>query len=196
MHKHSSSPLPRQATLRVVGLAGLSGSGKTTLLTAVLPALIARGLRVSTLKHAHHAFDIDQPGKDSYRHRQAGARQVLIASDRRWALMSEHDQGHAPSLPALIAQLHDNDLVVVEGFKRQPFPKLLIHRQAVHGRLCAQDLERFCDLCAIASDTPVQCQDLAAQHGLAVLALDDLTAIADCLWQQAIPAETLCTRPT
>jgi molybdopterin-guanine dinucleotide biosynthesis protein B len=114
----------------VLGLVGWSGSGKTTLLTAVLPLLRARGLRVSTIKHAHHAFDMDRPGKDSFRHREAGAREVLVASSARWALLHEID-GPEPALSELLARLAPVDLVLVEGFKSHPYPKLEVHRPSL-----------------------------------------------------------------
>ena len=116
---------------RVIGFAGWSGSGKTTLLQRLIPALTARGLSVSTLKHAHHAFDVDQPGKDSYVHRQAGATEVLVASAARWALMHEHRGEPEPDLPALLDRLSPVDLVLVEGFKRGPHCKVEVHRAAV-----------------------------------------------------------------
>ena len=116
--------------MQILGLAGWSGSGKTTLLTALLPLLTARGLRVSTVKHAHHGFDLDQPGKDSWRHREAGAHEVMIASSRRWALLHENE-GEEPSLAALLARLSPVDLVLVEGFKSYPHPKLEVHRPAL-----------------------------------------------------------------
>ena len=105
-----------------------SGSGKTTLLVQLIPALLRRGLTVSTLKHAHHNFDVDQPGKDSYRHREAGATEVLVASDNRWALMHELRGAAEPSLEELLTHLAPVDLVIVEGFKRSSLPKLEIHR--------------------------------------------------------------------
>ena len=110
--------------MRVFGLAGWSGSGKTTLMTALIPEFVARGLAVSTIKHAHHAFDIDQPGKDSWRHRQAGAREVIVASNRRWALMRELREAPEPSLDELLQKMSPVDLVHVEGFKRHPHPKI------------------------------------------------------------------------
>lgn len=116
--------------MRLIGLAGWSGAGKTTLLSRLIPELIRRGVTVSTIKHAHHAFDIDQPGKDSHVHREAGARQVLVASERRWALMTEHRGAPEPPLESLLAQLAPVDLVIVEGFKRAPHPKLEVHRAA------------------------------------------------------------------
>jgi molybdopterin-guanine dinucleotide biosynthesis protein B len=119
--------------IRVFGLAGWSGSGKTVLLTQLLPALIARGLTVSTVKHAHHEFDVDQPGKDSWSHRQAGAREVMVASARRWALMHEHRGAREPGLEDLLRHMSPVDLVLVEGFKEGAFPKLEVHR-AVLGK--------------------------------------------------------------
>jgi molybdopterin-guanine dinucleotide biosynthesis protein B len=116
--------------MKVVGLAGWSGAGKTTLLTRVLPLLTARGLKVSTLKHAHHAFDIDHPGKDSFEHRAAGAGEVLIVSGRRWALLHELRGEAEPRLAELLGKLAPCDLVIVEGFKRAVHPKVEISRAA------------------------------------------------------------------
>jgi molybdopterin-guanine dinucleotide biosynthesis protein B len=113
--------------MNVLGIVGWSGSGKTTLLTAVLPLLRKAGLRVSTIKHTHHDFDMDRPGKDSFRHRHAGAHEVLIASGTRWALLHEVEGPEAP-LPALLAKMDPVDLVLVEGYKTDPFPKLEVHR--------------------------------------------------------------------
>lgn len=116
--------------MRVIGLAGWSGAGKTTLLTRLIPHLGERGLGVSTVKHAHHAFDVDQPGKDSWQHREAGARQVLVASARRWALMTELRDEPEPGLAFLLSRLSPVDLVIVEGFKRDRHPKIEVHRAA------------------------------------------------------------------
>jgi len=115
------------------GLAGWSGSGKTTLLTRLLPLLRGWGLSVSTLKHAHHGFDLDQPGKDSYQHRAAGAREVLIASSRRWALLHEQAEAREPDLEQLLARMSPVDLVLVEGFRHGALPKLEVWR-AVTGK--------------------------------------------------------------
>ncbi|MBS7810110.1 molybdopterin-guanine dinucleotide biosynthesis protein B [Roseococcus pinisoli] len=116
--------------MRIIGLAGWSGAGKTTLVRRLIPVLRARGLSVSTVKHAHHDFDVDQPGKDSFEHRQAGAAQVLVSSAKRWALMTEHRGAPEPALAALLARLDPVDLVIVEGFKREEVPKIEIHRAA------------------------------------------------------------------
>jgi molybdopterin-guanine dinucleotide biosynthesis adapter protein len=116
--------------VRVLGIVGWSGSGKTTLIAAVLPVLKGHGLTVSTVKHAHHGFDMDRPGKDTFRHRAAGAHEVLVASTHRWALLHEVD-GPEPRLPDLLARLDPVDLVLVEGFKTHPFPKLEVHRPAL-----------------------------------------------------------------
>ena len=109
--------------MKVIGLAGWSGAGKTTLLTRVIPHLLKEGLRVSVIKHAHHAFDVDVPGKDSWRHRQSGATEVLVSSTQRWALMHELRGADEPRLPELLAKMSRVDLVVVEGFKREPHPQ-------------------------------------------------------------------------
>jgi molybdopterin-guanine dinucleotide biosynthesis adapter protein len=155
--------------MKIFGLAGWSGSGKTTLMTALIPELIANGISVSTVKHAHHAFDIDQPGKDSWRHRAAGAVEVMVASERRWALMHELRDAPEPRLEALIAQMSPVDLVLVEGFKRHPHPKLEIYRPSV-GKppLHPEDP----DIVAIASDESLP------QAPLPVLPLGDPTAVA------------------
>jgi molybdopterin-guanine dinucleotide biosynthesis adapter protein len=117
--------------MRIFGLVGWSGSGKTTLMTALIPELRARGVSVSTVKHAHHAFDIDQPGKDSWRHREAGAREVMVASGRRWALMHELRDMPEPPLDRLTERMSPVDLILVEGFKHHPHPKIEIRRRAL-----------------------------------------------------------------
>ncbi len=112
----------------IMGFAGYSGAGKTTLIEQVIQHLVQRGIRVSLIKHAHHEFDIDVPGKDSWRHRKAGAHEVMVASDQRWALMHEHRGAPEPELAQLMMHLAPCDLVLVEGFKRDPIPKLEIWR--------------------------------------------------------------------
>ncbi len=156
--------------IRIFGLAGWSGSGKTTLLTRLIPALVARGITVSTIKHAHHEFDVDQPGKDSWKHRQAGASEVLVASARRWALMHEHRGAREPGLDALIAHMSPVDLVLIEGFKHDAYPKIEIHRPAI-GKplLCIDDP----DVVAVASDETI------AGLRVPLLPLGDANAIAD-----------------
>jgi molybdopterin-guanine dinucleotide biosynthesis protein B len=134
--------------MKVLGIVGWSGSGKTTLLEGVLPLLRAEGLRVSTIKHAHHGFDMDRPGKDSFRHRTAGAREVLVVSARRWVLLHETD-GDEPPLPDLLARMEQVDLVLVEGFKSHPYPKLEVHRPSL-GKPLIWESEP--DVVAIASD--------------------------------------------
>jgi molybdopterin-guanine dinucleotide biosynthesis protein MobB len=154
---------------RVFGLAGWSGSGKTTLVTRLIPALLRKGVSVSTVKHAHHEFDIDQPGKDSYQHRQAGAREVLISSSARWALMHESRGAEEPVLADLLSHMSPVDLVIVEGFKRESFPKLEVYRASVGKPLLYPDDP---DIVALASDAPV------VPLPLPFLALADADAIA------------------
>lgn len=117
--------------MRIFGLAGWSGSGKTTLMTALIPEFVSRGITVSTVKHAHHSFDIDQPGKDSWLHRQAGAHEVMITSSQRWALMHELRGADEPPLEEVLARMSPVDLVLVEGFKRHAHPKIEVYRQAL-----------------------------------------------------------------
>src|SRR5260370_1687565 len=117
--------------MRMIGLAGWSGSGKTTLLAKVIPRIVARGLEVSTLKHAHHGFDVDQPGKDSHTHRMVGATEVLVGSAKRWALVHELRAEAEPTLAVFVARLSPVELVLVEGYKRQPHPKLENYRAAL-----------------------------------------------------------------
>jgi len=160
--------------MRVFGLAGWSGSGKTTLLTALIPELVSRGVTVSTIKHAHHEFDIDQPGKDSWVHRQAGASEVMVASSRRFALMHELRGAPEPSLDELAARMAPVDLLLVEGFKREAHPKLEVHRPSVGKPFLYPDDPH---IVAIASDTV-----LAAP--LPVLPLADAAAIADFILER------------
>ena len=138
--------------MQVLGIAGYSGAGKTTLIEALLPCLIARGLRVSVIKHAHHAFDVDTPGKDSYRHRQAGAVEVLVTSAQRWVLMHELRGAPEPGLAEQLTHLSPCDLVLVEGFKAAPIPKLEVYRVA-NGKppLYPEDPQ----VVAVATDVPV-----------------------------------------
>ena len=115
--------------MKIFGFAGWSGSGKTTLIEKLIPRFVARGLRVSLVKHAHHTFDVDTPGKDSYRHRQAGASEILVTSSRRWVLLHELRGAHEPSFDEQLKRLSPCDLLLVEGFKFAPIPKLEVWRQ-------------------------------------------------------------------
>jgi len=139
----------------ILGFVGFSGSGKTTLLLKILPLLKARGIRVGMIKHAHHQFEIDHPEKDSYRLRkEGGVSQMLVASRKRWVLMTETDEFDEPYLDALLPQFEQSllDLILVEGFKHEAFPKLEVHRPSL-GRhlLCLEDE----NIIAVASDAPV-----------------------------------------
>jgi molybdopterin-guanine dinucleotide biosynthesis protein B len=121
--------------MKIFGFAGWSGSGKTTLIEKLIPLFVARGLRVSLIKHAHHTFDVDQPGKDSYRHRHAGCQEVLVSSSRRWALVHELRGSPEPGFAELIERVSPCDLLLVEGFKREKVPKLEIYRASVEEAL-------------------------------------------------------------
>lgn len=154
--------------MKVFGLAGYSGAGKTTLIERLLPLFVARGLTVSLIKHTHHDFDLDRPGKDSYRHREAGASQVMLVCDQRWVLMNELRGAPEPTLDEQLSRLSPCDLVLVEGFKYTAIPKLEVHRPA-HGKpLIYPDNEW---VVAIASDA-------ALEAPLPVLDLNDAGAIA------------------
>jgi molybdopterin-guanine dinucleotide biosynthesis adapter protein len=171
--------------MRIIGLAGWSGAGKTTLLAKVIPRLTARGLTVSTVKHAHHAFDIDQPGKDSHVHRQAGASEVLISSAKRWALVHELRGEPEFQLDALLAKLSPVDLVVVEGFKTRPHPKLEVYRAVVGKSPLHPDDPH---IIAVASDAALP----AAR--VPVVALDDVEAVAEVLVAHALPLDAVRQR--
>ena|SRR5690349_13044458 len=168
--------------MRIIGLAGWSGAGKTTLLTKAIPCLVARGLDVSTVRHAHHAFDVDQPGKDSHTHRLAGAREVLVSSAVRFALVHELRGQPELSLRALLTKLSPVDLVLVEGYKRERHPKLEIYRTSV-GKPLMQPSDP--QIVAIASDSPI------ADLPVPVVSLDDVEAIADILCAQAVPLDRI-----
>ncbi len=170
--------------MKVIGIAGWSGAGKTTLLTRVIPLLTARGMRVSTVKHAHHAFDIDQPGKDSHTHRVAGATEVLVSSAHRFALMHELRGQREWTLDALLEKLSPVDFVLVEGFKTQAHPKLEVFRAAVKKPPLHPDDD---NIVAIASDQPLDAT-------VPVVSLDDTEAVADILVAQAPPLDAVIAR--
>jgi molybdopterin-guanine dinucleotide biosynthesis protein MobB len=164
----------------MIGLAGWSGSGKTTLITKVLPVLIKRGLKISTLKHAHHGFDLDQPGKDSFMHRAAGASEVIISSAKRWAVLHELHEEPEWDMPAMLKKIAPVDLVLVEGYKRESFPKIEIYRVA-NGKPLLHSEDKF--IVAVASDT--QLPDVT----LPVIDLNDIDSVADALLKHAVPLE-------
>ena len=167
--------------MKVIGLAGWSGAGKTTLLTRLIPHLRARGLHVSTIKHAHHAFDVDVPGKDSWRHREAGATEVLVSSANRFALMHELRGAPEPDLPDLLARLTPVDLVIVEGFKRAPHRKIEVYRAENNKPPLFPDDPGILGIAATGNiDTT-----------LPVVHLDDIDAVAKMLLAAAIPLADL-----
>lgn len=154
--------------MKVFGIAGYSGSGKTTLLEKLIPCFTARGLKVSVIKHAHHGFDIDRPGKDSYRHREAGAAEVLLSCHDRWALMHERRSEGEISLEELLGRLAPCDLVLIEGFKQEPVPKLEVYRPE-NGK--PPLFPERSDIVAVATDTNLDTT-------LPCLPLDDVERIA------------------
>src|SRR6185369_2881429 len=155
-------------SMKIFGIAGYSGSGKTTLIEKLIPVFTQRGLAVSLIKHAHHTFDVDQPGKDSYRHRHAGCNEVLVTSSRRWALMHELRGAPEPTLQELIGHITPCDLLLVEGYKREPIPKLEVYRSVTgESLLFPQDAH----IVAVASDQSVDTR-------LPQFNLDDAPAIA------------------
>ena len=154
--------------MKVLGIAGFSGSGKTTLIERMIPLLVEAGLRVSLIKHAHHAFDVDQPGKDSYRHRHAGCTEVLVSSGARWALMHELRGAPEPTLQEQLKHLSPCDLVLVEGYKKEPIAKIEVHRrEAMLPLLHPTDPH----VIAVATDEPLDTE-------LPQIAVDDAEAIA------------------
>lgn len=157
-------------SMKIFGLAGWSGSGKTTLMVRLLPELVGRGLSVSTVKHAHHNFEIDRPGKDSYEHREAGATEVMITGGRRWALMHEIREKAEPSVADLISHMTPVDLLMIEGFKSDEHPKLEVYRSDTGKPLiCRQDPK----IVAVASD------EILGGLDIPQLDLNDVPAIAD-----------------
>lgn len=163
----------RSSSTPVLGFAAYSGTGKTTLLVKLLPLLKGRGLRIGMIKHAHHEFDVDKPGKDSYELRKAGADRVLVASRRRWALMVEGEREENPRLDELVDRIDGDalDLILVEGFKREAFPKIELYRPSLgYPPMYPQDAS----IVAVASDEP-----LTEPVTLPLLDLNEPPSIAD-----------------
>jgi molybdopterin-guanine dinucleotide biosynthesis adapter protein len=156
--------------MKIFGLAGWSGSGKTTLLTLLIPELTGRGISVSTIKHAHHRFDIDTPGKDSYKHRKAGAREVMVTSVDRWALMHENRGEGEPDVDTLVAKMAPVDLLLIEGFKSYPHEKLEVYRTSVGKSLLAPEDD---------SIVAIACDGALSDINRPVLNLDDIPGIGD-----------------
>lgn len=159
--------------MKTFGFAGWSGSGKTTLIEQLIPRFTAHGLKVSLVKHAHHSFDVDHPGKDSWRHRQAGCHEVMIGSGVRWALMHELRGAPEPPLQELIARMSPCDLLLVEGFKRYEMPKLEIYR-AANGKPLLHPEDRH--IVAVATDvrldTPLPQLDLNDPDAVAAFVVE------------------------
>lgn len=170
--------------MKVIGLAGWSGAGKTTLLARLIPHFIGDGLRVSVIKHAHHSFDVDVPGKDSWVHRQSGAAEVLVSSGKRWALMHELRGAGEPRLPELLAKMSRVDLVIIEGFKSEPHRKIEVHRLANGKPVLFPDDP---GIVGIATDATLETA-LPTAH------LDDIPAIAAMMRRSAIPVEDVLAR--
>jgi molybdopterin-guanine dinucleotide biosynthesis adapter protein len=170
--------------MKVIGLAGWSGAGKTTLLTRIIPHLLGKGLRVSVIKHAHHSFDVDVPGKDSWVHRQSGATEVLVSSGKRWALMHELRETSEPRLPELLKKMSSVDLVIVEGFKSAPHRKIEVHRAANGKAMLFPDDP---GIVGIATDAELKTT-------LPVAHLDDIPAIAAMMQRSALGIEDVLAR--
>jgi molybdopterin-guanine dinucleotide biosynthesis adapter protein len=170
--------------MKVIGLAGWSGAGKTTLLTRLIPYFISTGLRVSVIKHAHHEFDVDVPGKDSWVHRQSGAAEVLVSSSRRWALMHELRDASEPKIPELLARMSRVDLVLIEGFKRESHRKIEVHRAANGKPMLFPDDP---GIVGIATDAELKTT-------LPVAHLDDIPAIAAMMQKFALSIEDVLAR--
>ena len=170
--------------MNIFGITGWKNSGKTTLTEKLVTELVRRGWTVSTVKHAHHEFDIDRPGADSFRHRQAGATEVAVVSGKRWALMHELRGEPEASLPELLSHMSPVDLVIVEGYKRETLPKLEVHRASV-----GKELIHPTDDCvvAVAADTALP------EARVPVISLDDIDKIAEVLMIEAAPLERYLT---
>jgi molybdopterin-guanine dinucleotide biosynthesis adapter protein len=167
--------------MKVIGVAGWSGAGKTTLISRVIPYLRGQGLRVSVIKHAHHDFDVDVPGKDSWVHRQSGAEEVLVSSANRWALMHELRGAAEPSLPELLRKMSPVDLLMVEGFKSEPYRKIEVHRRDSGKPLLFPD------------DPAIACiaTDAVIETALPVAHLDDIPSVAALMRKYALPIEEI-----
>src|SRR6202030_2644870 len=170
--------------MKLIGLAGWSGAGKTTLLKRVIPHLLKEGLRVSVIKHAHHSFDVDVPGKDSWVHRQSGAAEVLVSSGRRWALMHELRGASEPRLPELLKKMSPVDLVIVDGFKSEPHRKIEVHR-APNGK--AMLFPDDPGIVGIATDAGLETT-------LPVAHLDDIPGIAAMMQRSALSIQDVLAR--
>jgi molybdopterin-guanine dinucleotide biosynthesis protein B len=170
--------------MKVIGMAGWSGAGKTTLLARLIPHFTGEGLRVSVIKHAHHSFDVDVPGKDSWVHRQSGAAEVLVSSGKRWALMHELRGASEPRLPELLAKMSRVDLVIIEGFKSEPHRKIEVHRLANGKPVLFPDDP---GIVGIATDATLETA-LPTAH------LDDIPAIAAMMQRSAISVENVLAR--
>jgi molybdopterin-guanine dinucleotide biosynthesis protein B len=173
-----NDPSASTSTARVLGIAGWSGAGKTTLLTKLIPVLTARAIRVATLKHAHHSFDVDQPGKDSYEHRKSGASEVIVSSARRWVHMHELVDEPEATLAQLLAKISPCDLILVEGFKRDRHPKLEVFRmENEQAPLHPNDAR----VVAIAADRTFPGAKIPQVD------LNDIPAVADLVLSSAVP---------
>jgi molybdopterin-guanine dinucleotide biosynthesis protein B len=166
------------SSARVLGLVGWSGSGKTTLITKLIPLFLSRGVRVATLKHAHHAFDVDQPGKDSYEHRKAGACEVIVSSARRWVQMHEVGDGAEATLAQLLARVSPCDLILIEGFKTERHAKMEVFRLAT-GKTPLHPEDRR--IVAVASDQSFP------NAAVPVVDLNHIAAVADLICECAVP---------
>ena len=165
--------------MKIIGFAGWSGSGKTTIIEQVVPVLRAENLSISLIKHAHHQFDIDQPGKDTWRHRRAGCREVLVTSRARWALMHELQDEPEMSLPGALARLSPCDLVLIEGFKRAAIPKLEVYRSAVGKPALYPDDP---NVIGVATDAP----EALVGAPVPVLDLSNVAAIAEFVIRNSV----------
>jgi len=169
--------------MKVIGLAGWSGAGKTTLLSRLVPHLIAKGVRVSVIKHAHHDFDIDKPGKDSWVHRQAGATEVFISSSRRWALLHELRGDPEPSLKQLLLRMTPVDYVIIEGFRAGVHPKIEVYRAGNDKPLIFPD-DPY--IMAVASDIEIT-------TSLPRVDLNDVPAVAELVRMFSVPLADIPT---